>query len=111
VRTPYLRLILPTVIRRVQRGETRLVVNVSKLGEFLALAQEDIDRLAPELLGTVSAKRGLPGRKRLDYLALRAQYEQLLLDGTCTTKAELARYLVHDEKVGYSDVESAAGTL
>jgi len=31
--------------------------------------------------------------KRIDYVALRAQYEQLLLDGTCVTKPDVGRHL------------------
>ena len=30
--------------------------------------------------------------KRIDNVALRAQYEQLLADGTCATKADVARH-------------------
>lgn len=92
VRTPYLRLRLPVIIRRVQRGEAKLVVNAAKLGEYLNLAQEDLDRLNP-LLPSPPAKKSRPGRTRIDYVGLKAQYVQLLSDGTCATKAELARHL------------------
>jgi hypothetical protein len=47
VRTPYLRLRFPIIVLRVHRGKAKLVVNVAKLGEYLALAPEEIDRLAP----------------------------------------------------------------
>jgi predicted aminopeptidase len=77
-------------MRRVQRGEAKLVLNAAKLGEFLALSQENIDRLAPLLSGP-PPKEARPTRKRIDYVALRAQYELLLLDGTCATKADVAR--------------------
>jgi hypothetical protein len=70
VRTPYLRLRLPAIIRRVQRGQAKLVVNVAKLGEFLALALEDIDRLAPLLSGPLP-DRTRPIMKRIDYIVLR----------------------------------------
>jgi len=92
VRTPYLRLRLPIIIRRVQRGEAKLVVDVTKLGEFLALSPENIDHLAPLFSGPLP-ERARPMRRRIDYVVLRAQYEQLLLDGTCATKAELTRHL------------------
>ena len=39
VRTPYLRLRLPIIVRRVRRGEAKLVVNTAKLGEYLVLPQ------------------------------------------------------------------------
>jgi predicted aminopeptidase len=91
VRTPYLRLRLPVIIRGVQRGEAKLVVDTAKLGEFLALGPEVIDRLAP-LQGGPLSQRARAMRKRIDYVALRAQYEQLLADGTCATKADVARY-------------------
>jgi hypothetical protein len=39
VRTPYLRLRLPVIFRRVQRGEAKLAVNMAKLREYLALPQ------------------------------------------------------------------------
>ena len=92
VRTPYLRLRLPVIVRRVQRGEAKLVVNPGKLGEFLALAPEDIKRLAPLLSGPPPEKaRSM--RKKIDYVVLKAQYEKLLLDGTCATKADVARHL------------------
>jgi hypothetical protein len=90
VRTPYLRLRLPVIIRRVERGEAKLVVNVAKLGEFLALSPEDIDRLAPLFSGPLP-EWARPMRKRIDYVELKAQYEQLLADGTCATKAGVAR--------------------
>ena len=32
-------------------------------------------------------------RKRIDYVALKSEYEQPLLDGACANKAELARHL------------------
>ena len=48
LRTSYLRLRLPVIIRRMQRGETRLAVDAAKLGRFLDLAQDDIERLVPE---------------------------------------------------------------
>lgn len=92
VRTPYLRVRLPIVIRRVQRGQAKMVVNVAKLGEFLALSPEDIDRLAPLLSGPLP-ESARPMRKRIDYVALRAQYEQILLNGTCATKADVARHV------------------
>ena len=92
VRTPYLRLRLPVIIRRVQRGEAKLVVDFAKLGQFLALSPEDIDRLAPLFSGPLP-ERTRPMRKRIDSVALRAQYEQLLLDGTCATKADVARHV------------------
>ena len=88
-RTPYLRLRLSVIIWRVQRGEAKLAVNVVKLGEYLALAPEDIYRLNPLLPGPLP-ERARPMRKRIDYVALRTQYEQLLLDGTCATKADVA---------------------
>ena len=77
VRTPYLRLRLPIIVRRVQRGEAKLVVNTAKLGEYLALAPEDINRLAPVIPGPLP-ERARPIRKRIDYVVVRAQYEQLL---------------------------------
>jgi len=39
VRTPYLHLRLPVIIRRVQRGEAKLAVNMAKLKTYLALPQ------------------------------------------------------------------------
>jgi hypothetical protein len=92
VRTPYLRLRLPVIIRRVQRGEAKLVVNTAKLGEFLDLSPENIDRLAP-LLPRPLPEETRPTRKKVDYVTLRAQYQQLLSDGTCGIKAEVARHL------------------
>jgi len=92
VRTPYLRLRLPVVIRRVQRGEAKLVVDTAKLGEYIALTPNDIDRLAPLPSGPVP-ERARPMTKRIDYVALRAQYAQLLRDGTCATKADVARHV------------------
>ena len=91
MRTPYLRLRLPVIIRRVQRGEAKLVVNIAKLGEYLALSPENIDRLAA-LLPRPTPDKTRPVREKIDYVALRAQYEQLLLDGTCATKADVARH-------------------
>jgi predicted aminopeptidase len=67
-------------------------VNVARLGEFLALAPADIDRLAPLLSGPLP-ERARPMRKRVDYDVLRARYEQLLADGTCATKAAVARHV------------------
>jgi predicted aminopeptidase len=92
VRTPYLRLRLPVIIRRVERGEAKLVVDTAQLGEFLALAPEDINRLA-SLLSRPPSEKTRALRKRIDYVALRAQYEQLLLDGICATKADVARHV------------------
>jgi|GEM_PF-4779070 hypothetical protein len=80
VRTPYLHLRLPIIVRRVQRGEAKPVVNTAKLGEYLALAPEDIDRWASLLSGPLP-DRTRPIRKRIDYVVLRTQYEQLLLEG------------------------------
>jgi hypothetical protein len=65
-----------------------LVINVAELGGFLSLAPEDINRLAPLLSGPLPERAGLVG-KRIDYVALRAQYQQLLSDGTCATKADV----------------------
>lgn len=90
VRTPYLRLRLPVIIRRVQRGEANLVVNVAALGEYVDLSPANIDRLAPLISGSLP-ERTRPMRDRIDYVALRTQYEQLLADGTCATKADVAR--------------------
>ena len=92
VRTPYLRLRLPIIVRRVQRGEAKLVANTAKLGEYLALAPEELKRLAP-LFPRPLPDSARPIRKRIDYVALRAQYEQLLADGTCATKADVARHV------------------
>lgn len=68
-----------------------MAVDVSKLGDYLALAPEDIYQLTP-LLPRPLPERARPMRKRIDYVVLRAQYEQLLLDGTCATKADVARH-------------------
>jgi hypothetical protein len=57
VRTPYLRLRLPVIIRRVQRGEAKLVVDTAKLGEFLSLGPEEINRLAPLFSGPLPERR------------------------------------------------------
>jgi hypothetical protein len=65
VRTPYLRLRLPAIIRRVQRGQAKLVVNTAKLGEFLSLGPEDINRLAPLFSGPLP-ERTRPVRKKID---------------------------------------------
>lgn len=92
MRTPYLRLRLPIIVWRVQRGEAKLVVNMAKLGEYLRLAPEDLDRLTP-LLPTPPFKMSRPSRMKIDYATLKAQYERLLSDGTCSTKADLARHL------------------
>jgi hypothetical protein len=81
-----MRLSLPVIVRRVQRGEAKLVVDLAKLGEYLALPPKDIGRLAPLLSGPVP-ERARAMTKRIDYVALRSQYEQLLLDGTRATKA------------------------
>jgi len=32
-------------------------------------------------------------RKKIDYVELKAQYEQLLADGTCAVKADVARHV------------------
>jgi hypothetical protein len=90
VRTPCLRRRLPVIIRRVRRGEAKLVANVPKLGEFLALSPDAVNDLVSLLSGPMP-ERARPTRKKIDYVALRAQYEQLLLDGTCVTKADIAR--------------------
>jgi hypothetical protein len=90
VRTSYLRLRLPVIIRRVQRGEAKLVVDTAKLGEFLSLGPEEINRLAPLFSGPLPERRRSI-RKKIDYVELKAQYEQLLADGTCATKAGVAR--------------------
>jgi len=92
VRTSYLRLRLPVIVRRVQRGEAKLVVNIARLGESLVLSPEDISCLAPLPLGPLPGKPH-PTRMKIDYVALRAQYQQLLSDGTCATKAEVGRHL------------------
>jgi len=76
----------------VQRGEAKLVVNTAKVGEFLSLGPEEINRLAPLPSGPLPGKTR-PTRAKIDHIALRAQYEQLLADGTCATKADLARHI------------------
>jgi response regulator of citrate/malate metabolism len=76
----------------VQRGKAKLVVNTAKLGEFLSLASEDIDRLSPLLSGQLP-ESARPMRKTIDYVELKAQYELLLADGTCATKADVARHV------------------
>jgi DNA invertase Pin-like site-specific DNA recombinase len=74
----------------VQRGEAKLVVDTAKLGEFLSLGPEEINRLAPLFSGPLPERRRSI-RKKIDYVELKAQYEQLLADGTCATKAGVAR--------------------
>jgi hypothetical protein len=69
-----------------------LVVNAAKLGEFLALSPGVIDHLAPLLSGPLP-EEARPMRKRIDYVVLTAQYQQLLADGTCATKADVARHV------------------
>lgn len=69
-----------------------MVVNVAKLEEFLSLAPEDINRLAPHFSRPLP-ERARPPRKRIDYVVLRAQYEQLLVNGTCATKADIAPHV------------------
>ena len=88
----YLRFRLPVIVRRVKRGKAKLVVNSARLGEFLALSPEDIGRMAPLLSGPLPEKTH-PTRMKIDYVALRTQYQQLLSDGTCATKAEVGRHL------------------
>jgi len=63
MRTPFLRLQLPIIVRRVERGEAKLVGNVRKLGEYLALASEDIERLALLFSGPSPAKTRPPKKK------------------------------------------------
>ncbi len=92
VRTPYLRLWLPVIIHRVQRGEAKLVLNPPTLGEYLKLAREDLDRLIP-FLPRPPFKKSRAVRMKIDYAAIRAQDELRLLDGTCATKAEVARHV------------------
>jgi hypothetical protein len=92
VRTPFLRLRLPVVIHRVQRGEAKLAINAARLGEYLKLAPEDLDLLS-SLLPVMPHVRTKPVRKTIDYVALKAQYERLLSNGTCATQADLARHL------------------
>lgn len=69
-----------------------MAVNVAKLGGFLALSPENIDHLAPLFSGPLPEKTR-PVKEKIDYVALRAEYQQLLSDGTCGTKAEVARHL------------------
>jgi hypothetical protein len=76
----------------VQRGEAKLVVNVERLGEFLALSPDAVNDLVPLLSGPLP-ETARPMRKKIDYVELKAQYEQLLADGTCATKADVARHL------------------
>ncbi len=69
-----------------------MAVDISKLGEYLALAPKDIYRLT-SLLPVPRPEKARPMRTKIDYIALRAQYEQLLLNGTCATRDDVARHL------------------
>ncbi len=106
VRNPYFRLRLPVIIHRVQRGEAKLVLNPSNLGEYLKFAREDPDRLTA-FLPSPPVKKSRADRMKIDYIALRAQCEQLLLDVICASTAEVARHVV----VGYCGADHGIGSL
>lgn len=67
VRTPYLHLRLSVIIRRTQRAVAKLVLDAAKLGEYLNLAREDLDRLPP--LPLPPLKKSQPSWMKVDYAA------------------------------------------
>ncbi len=78
----YILLKIPVEIHNLGHGERLTCMDSERLPDNLGLSDQDIESLS---------QRG-PIRTKICYVELNAQYEQLLLDGTCATTADFVRH-------------------
>ena len=83
---------LPVTTAFTLYGETRLSLDISRIDEYLTLAEEAKDRLAMFL--EIPRKIYIKAPKnRLDYPKLSSEYQNMSNNGGFKSRAELARHL------------------
>jgi hypothetical protein len=74
------------------KGAKHIVINPTRFPYFLDLTESDVETLKQSGLMEKSIPKTIP-KPRINYSALATEYQQKIMSGECTNRAELARSL------------------